>query len=392
MGMVHAYAKGDLKLSDLPNQTLRDKIKSIAKSMKDSDTTDFAKTKHAGLPEEVPENVEESLTLTDLPNGSEYGYTEDGVVKCVAARNVCVTRMKQDRERNPGRKYQLIYIGELGLQEGDVLEEKLTPKQYKHWAKASAGNKSKKQGGMTKKQYRHWAQASSGEKATRENVDEGVGDTVKIYKVTSRLIPKSFLKNFKNLKGDTGRIIAYSTDKFADVKMLSGHMKGSEMVIPVDMLQTVKESVNEGVRSPSDKEYKVAQNFAKSIGMELDSIGVQRNGNINIKGDVKGKPKEMVISSTGKVVKENQVNEIKSDKDMEKDGLKYAKKKYKYSAKEMKNLASEMLQYIKSGEIDDQASMEAYVDFRNDMMDEACKKNKLKETIRGVVKEILDKE
>ena len=71
------------------------------------------------------------------------------------------------------------------------------------------------------------------------------------------------------------------------------------------------ENINEGVRSPSDKEYKVAQTFAKKIGMKLDSIGVQKNGNINIKGDVKGKAKEMVISSKGEVVKENTLAESK---------------------------------------------------------------------------------
>lgn len=44
----------------------------------------------------------------------------------------------------------------------------MTKKQYKHWAKASAGITPKKNG-MTKKQYRHWAEASSGEKADRRN-------------------------------------------------------------------------------------------------------------------------------------------------------------------------------------------------------------------------------
>lgn len=182
MGMVHAFEKGELKLSDLPSQALANKIKDIAKSMKNKDTTDFASTKHKGIPEEVPENEEvEENTLTDLPTDSEYGYTKDGVVQCIASRNTCLTRMKDDRQKNPGSKFQMIYAPELVV--GEAFEG---------------------------------------------------------------------------------------------------------------------------------------------------------------------------------------INEVKSDKDMVKDGLKYAKKKYKYNAKQMNVLAKEMLQYIKSGEIDDQAGMEAYVDFHND--------------------------
>jgi len=55
MGMVHAYQKGELKLADLPNQALRDKIKSMAKSLTDTDAEKFAKTKHKGLPIKVKE-------------------------------------------------------------------------------------------------------------------------------------------------------------------------------------------------------------------------------------------------------------------------------------------------------------------------------------------------
>jgi len=176
MGMVHAYQQGDISDKDLEG----DKVQKTSKTIKKKDAKTFADTKQKGLPKRAPKkeskmselyDKKDENTLTDLPNGTEYGYTEDGVVKCVASKNICMTRMNSDRERNPGRKYQLIYIGGLDLQEGDSLEEKLTPKQYKHWAKASAGVKggNKKQQ-MNKKQYKHWAQASSGEKATRENV------------------------------------------------------------------------------------------------------------------------------------------------------------------------------------------------------------------------------
>ena len=50
MGMVHAYEKGKLDLSKLPN-FLKNKIKKISKSMSYKEVKDFAKTKHKGLPE-----------------------------------------------------------------------------------------------------------------------------------------------------------------------------------------------------------------------------------------------------------------------------------------------------------------------------------------------------
>jgi hypothetical protein len=84
-------------------------------------------------------------------------------------------------------------------------------------------------------------------------------------------------------------------------------------------------------------------------------------------------------------VPENEgINEIKSDKDIIKDGLKYAKKKYKYTAKQMKELAKDMLQHIRSGEIDDQASMEAYIDFYNDGMMEGSFKGSIAQDARGL--------
>lgn len=49
MGMAYAYDKGDLALKDIP-EGARDKVKSIADSMKSKDLSDFAHTKHKGLP------------------------------------------------------------------------------------------------------------------------------------------------------------------------------------------------------------------------------------------------------------------------------------------------------------------------------------------------------
>ena len=73
------------------------------------------------------ESVEEN-TLTDLPTDIGWGYTKDGVVQCVASKNTCITRMKADRERNPGRKYQLIYAPDLVVgEEYDPIKEAIRP-------------------------------------------------------------------------------------------------------------------------------------------------------------------------------------------------------------------------------------------------------------------------
>lgn len=105
MGMVHAVQKGDLDPEDV-SQSVRD----TAKSIKKKDAKDFASTKHKNLPDKVPENyIVDENTLTDLPDDVDYGYTRDGVVQCIASKNICLTRMKADRERNPGSKFQFIY-------------------------------------------------------------------------------------------------------------------------------------------------------------------------------------------------------------------------------------------------------------------------------------------
>jgi hypothetical protein len=173
--------------------------------------------------------------------------------------------------------------------------------------------------------------------------------------------------------------------------MLTGHMKGSEMVIPVDMLQTIKENVKESstlTDTPPYAEYGYTKDGV------VQCIAARNVCVTRMKQDRQRNPgsKFQMIYAPELVVGEvfEGINEAKSDQDMVKDGLKYAKKKYKYNPKQMKELASDTLQYIKSGEIDDQASMEAYIDFRNDEMSEACKKDKLKETIRSIVKEMLN--
>ncbi len=84
----------------------------------------------AGIDEDCKyqdESVEEN-TLTDLPTDIGWGYTKDGVVQCVASKNTCITRMKADRERTPGRKYQLIYAPDLVVgEEYNPIKEAIRP-------------------------------------------------------------------------------------------------------------------------------------------------------------------------------------------------------------------------------------------------------------------------
>jgi len=326
MGMVHAYEKGDLDISKLP-KVLQDKIKGIADDMKNKDTTAFAKTKHTGLPEEVPENyVVDENTLTDLPDDVEYGYTRDGVMQCIASKNTCLTRMRDDRERNPGSKFQFIYSptfaeGEIyeGSFQGSISNDarSLTPgtiasltgktnsselqKIQNDFVKFSMKNKTK---------YKDWHSAWVGF-WKKDEVNEGQSEFVAFY---------------------NGKKISISGSDLWDAKQ-----------------KAIKQ-----LKIPKSKQGLLAIKSVKSM----------EKGDFRFEG----------------------INEVKSDKDMVKDGLRYAKKKYNYTAKDMKELAKDTLQYINSGEIDDQASMEAYVDFRHDekMVGE------IKETIRSVVKEILN--
>lgn len=55
-GMVHAYKKGELDTSSVPDDVMA-KIRKTAKSIKDKDAKDFASTKHKGLPSRVQEHV-----------------------------------------------------------------------------------------------------------------------------------------------------------------------------------------------------------------------------------------------------------------------------------------------------------------------------------------------
>lgn len=150
MGMVHAYKKGDLDLKSLP-KGVQDQIKKIASTIKAKDAKDYAKTDRKGLPYKVPkkkkeESIRETIrgivrellsenTLTDLPNTAEYGYTRDGVVQCIASKNTCITRIKHDRLKNPGSKFQLVYrpnlvVGESLTENFDKIYKKYDSKDY----------------------------------------------------------------------------------------------------------------------------------------------------------------------------------------------------------------------------------------------------------------------
>ena len=69
-----------------------------------------------------------------------------------------------------------------------------------------------------------------------EFVNEGKGDTVKVVKKKSKLIKQ----DFSNYIGDTGKVLGYegSADKYVNVKMLTGVMKGSSMLFPTDIIET----------------------------------------------------------------------------------------------------------------------------------------------------------
>lgn len=62
MGMAWAYRDGALSLNDIP-EGVRETVKNLADSMKKKDLSDFAHTKHTGLPEKVTFIADETIKL-----------------------------------------------------------------------------------------------------------------------------------------------------------------------------------------------------------------------------------------------------------------------------------------------------------------------------------------
>lgn len=77
MGIVHALQTGDMKSSEAST-----KAQKMAKLMKKSDVTDFASTKHKGLPKKVKkEGVDQSITDLYSVQMPYSGCTQDSLVK-----------------------------------------------------------------------------------------------------------------------------------------------------------------------------------------------------------------------------------------------------------------------------------------------------------------------
>lgn len=99
-----------------------------------------------------------------------------------------------------------------------------------------------------------------------------------------------------------------------------------------------------------------------------------------------------------KEVCKKKVHEGAVDQQLIKQGLKYAKKKYKYNTKDLSYLARELATYMRSGDIDGVPSMEAYIDYRHDpRWDETYQpviesKERLKEIIREEVRNIISEQ
>lgn len=71
MGQAYAVRKGELSLSDV-DPRFRDEIKRLADEMTKKDLEKFAKTKHKGLPERVPES-----NLRNIIDFDNFDVSED---------------------------------------------------------------------------------------------------------------------------------------------------------------------------------------------------------------------------------------------------------------------------------------------------------------------------
>jgi len=391
IGLVHAVQKGDIKPDDVSA-----KAQKVAKTMKKKDVTDFAKTKHKGLPEKVPENyIVDENTLTDLPDDVEYGYTRDGVVQCIASKNICLTRMRTDRERNPGSKFQFIYSP---TQQVGEMFESITE------AKEKAGDMA----------HDIYSRIANGKRAWDVVAQFGLSHISANDKEYDQIL--NVFNNYRKLGKDKSVAIltqALKTSRIAEAWVSGGDKKYDRNNIPDGTTVKVVYGKHEGkigkvvddapadgysiVKVGSDKSYYhnsdllvkenkmneskfkigdvVANKRTKWIGIvrseeDRGELRTDADGMVYIKNLEKYDPKKHknyhIAPSTKKEIGESIMNEIKSDQDMAKDGLRYGKKKYKYDAKKLKDLAKDLLTYIKSGEIDDELSIEAYIDFRHD--------------------------
>lgn len=60
MGVAYAVKKGDMQLSDVDSE-YRDEVKGLVDGMTLKKLKDYAATKHNGLPERVPENLDPGM-------------------------------------------------------------------------------------------------------------------------------------------------------------------------------------------------------------------------------------------------------------------------------------------------------------------------------------------
>lgn len=87
MGMVHAYKQGKLKLSDIESASLQRKIQDMADNLTNSEAEKFAKTKHAGLPDKISENVLKKLifeiVVEIMTENASIQYNDDAMKQLI---------------------------------------------------------------------------------------------------------------------------------------------------------------------------------------------------------------------------------------------------------------------------------------------------------------------
>lgn len=90
-GMVHAYQKGKLKKAPL-------KVRQMAKRISPEDATDFAKTKHDGLPEKKTASLDLNRVMLNLLMLAETGFlSKEAACKVRAMVRTRVTKIKKKK-------------------------------------------------------------------------------------------------------------------------------------------------------------------------------------------------------------------------------------------------------------------------------------------------------
>lgn len=411
MGMVHALQKGELS----PDEVSAD-VRQAAATMKKKDAKDFASTKHKGLPahktEEsiIPETKDSVIdNLVSVVKNHKEGISTDELQKIVntpiwkriagSAGNLkdavkdFINPKRGYVEKKGNMLYSLAFesVEEGFMGSGSVANDarslssgtmsdltglknsKEIEKIQNNFVQFAMKNKSK---------YRTWHDAWKvfWKDRKNENIKEAwVSGGDKKYDRNNIPTGSTVKVDYGTYKGKIGKVIDdAAADGFSIVKV------AGKVVTYHNSDLLVKENLNE--KFPADWQLDPRK-------LDTQKVQVWSKSGTMLTAQMPKKEAQQLVKNRKAFVVTGQAIGLfeglleNTDEKLAKQGIVYAKKKYKYDPKETKDLAKDLLMYMKSGDVSGQADVEAYIDFRHDeMMKEVVKH------IRSMIREIITEE